>query len=70
MVAPGVAERFRPGTFVAVSTGAERLARRAFWIHRVKTSGGYGATLELVVEARGAGHRAGWSPSRPAPRCR
>lgn len=55
VVAPGVAERFRPGAFVAVSTGAERLARRAFWIHKVKTSGGYGATLELVVEVRGPG---------------
>ena len=55
VVAPGVAERFRPGAFVAVSTGAKRLARRAFWIHKVKTSGGYGATLELVVEVRGPG---------------
>ncbi len=63
VVAPGVAERFRPGTFVAVSTGTERLARRAFWIHKVKTSGGYGATLELVVEAHGAGTR--WLVAQP-----
>ncbi|WP_432479127.1 hypothetical protein [Nocardioides sp. GXQ0305] len=64
LVAPGVAERFRPGTFVAVTTGPERLARRAFWIHKVKTSGGYGATLELVVEPRGAG--TSWLVSQPA----
>jgi len=64
VVAPGVAERFRPGTFVAVSTGPERLARRAFWIHKVKTSGGFGATLELVVEARGGG--TSWLVSQPA----
>lgn len=57
VAAPGVPERFRPGTFVALSTGPERLARRALWIHRVKPTGGYGATLELVVEPRGAGTR-------------
>ena len=55
LVAPGVAERSRPGTFVALDTGPERLARRAFWIHRVRPSGGYGATLELVVDVRGPG---------------
>lgn len=55
VVAPGIAERFRPGTFVAVSTDPQRLARRAFWIHRVKATGGYGATLELVVGPRGPG---------------
>ena len=57
LVAPGVAEQFRPGNFVAVSTGPERLARRAYWIHRVKPVGGYGAALELVVEPRGPGGR-------------
>lgn len=59
LVAPGVPERFRPGTFVALSIGAgaaqSRLARRAFWIHRVKPVGGYGATIELVVEPVGVG---------------
>lgn len=63
LVAPGIAERFRPGTFVALSTGADRIARRAFWIHRVKPTGGYGATLELVVEARGPG--TGWLVAQP-----
>ncbi len=63
VVAPGIAERFRPGTFVAVSTGAERLARRPLWIHRVRPTGGYGATLELIVEARGPGTR--WLVTQP-----
>ncbi|MFC5179668.1 hypothetical protein [Nocardioides taihuensis] len=57
VVAPGIAERFRPGTFVAVSTGPGRLARRALWIHRVRPTAGYGATLELVVLPSGPGTR-------------
>ena len=44
LVAPGIPERFRPGTFVAVSVGGDpgrtHLARRAYWIHRVKPSAG------------------------------
>jgi dihydroorotate dehydrogenase electron transfer subunit len=55
VVAPGVAERFRPGTFVAVSVSETRLARRAFWIHRIKPVGGYGHAIEVVVEASGPG---------------
>ncbi len=55
LVAPGIPERFRPGNFVALSTGPERIARRAMWIHRIRTTGGYGATLEVVVEPVGAG---------------
>ena len=57
LVAPGVAEAFRPGTFLAVSVGAARLARRALWIHRVKPTGGYGATLDVVVDPVGPGTR-------------
>ncbi len=55
LVAPGVAEGFRPGNFVAISVSESRLARRSFWIHRVKPVGGYGAALELVVEPVGPG---------------
>ncbi len=59
LVAPGIPERFRPGTFVAVSIGGDaapvHLARRCFWIHRVKPVGGYGATIEIVVEPAGVG---------------
>ena len=57
LVAPGIPERFRPGNFVAITVGAgeSRLARRAFWIHRVQPVGGYGATIQVVVEPTGAG---------------
>lgn len=55
LVAPGVGERSRPGSFVAVSVGDGHLARRAFWIHRVAPMGGHRAVLEIVVEPRGAG---------------
>lgn len=63
LVAPGIPDRFRPGNFVAVSTGAGHLARRAMWIHRVKPTGGYGATIELVVEPTGTGGR--WLAGQP-----
>ena len=63
LVAPGVAEAFRPGTFLAVSVGEARLARRALWIHRVKPSGGYGATLDVVVDPVGPGTR--WLAALP-----
>jgi dihydroorotate dehydrogenase electron transfer subunit len=63
LVAPGIPERFRPGNFVALSTGADRLGCRAMWIHRVKPTGGYGATIELVVEPVGPGTR--WLASLP-----
>jgi len=55
LVAPGIPERFRPGTFVALAAGPGRIARRAMWIHRIKPTGGYGATIELVVEPVGPG---------------
>jgi dihydroorotate dehydrogenase electron transfer subunit len=63
LVAPGVAEAFRPGAYLAVSVGEARLARRALWIHRVKPSGGYGATLDVVVAPVGPGTR--WLAALP-----
>jgi len=63
LVAPGIPERFRPGTFVAVSVGEAHLARRGFWIHRARPTGGYGATVELVVDPVGIGSQ--WLASRP-----
>lgn len=66
LVAPGVGERFRPGSFVAVSVGEAgsryHLARRAFWIHQVRPLGGYAATVQLVVQPRGPGSR--WLAAR------
>ena len=67
LVAPGIAERFRPGNFVAVSVAEAHLARRAFWIHRARPTGGYGATIELVVADNGFGSH--WLGSQP-PRSR
>ena len=66
VVAPGVAERFRPGTFLAVSvggTGGSQLGRRALWIHRVRPVGGHGPALQLVLEPVGVGTR--WLAAQP-----
>lgn len=58
VVAPGLAERFRPGTFVAVTLGdSAHLARRSYWIHQVRPVGGHGPALQLVVEPAGTGGR-------------
>lgn len=59
LAAPGIAERFRPGTFVAVSVGdlvpRAHLARRSFWISGVRQTGSHGPTVELVVKPSGIG---------------
>ncbi len=56
LVAPGVAERFRPGQFVALAVGGEHsgmLTRRCFAVRDVKPD--YGGTVEIVFEVRGKG---------------
>ncbi|WP_188193122.1 dihydroorotate dehydrogenase electron transfer subunit [Nonomuraea sp. SYSU D8015] len=56
VVAPGIAERFRPGHFVSVAVGGaytSMVTRRAFSIHDVKSD--YGGTVELVFTAGGRG---------------
>jgi dihydroorotate dehydrogenase electron transfer subunit len=56
VVAPGIAERFRPGHFVSVAVGGPQtsmLTRRAFSVHDVKPD--YGGTVELVFTVRGPG---------------
>ncbi len=58
LVADGIAERTRPGNFVALSVGGPTsgaLLRRAFSIYRVRPSGVYGGTVEIVFAAHGAG---------------
>lgn len=58
LVAPGVAERFRPGSFVALNVGgalSNRLLRRAFPIYRVRPTGAYGGTVDVVFEDTGSG---------------
>jgi dihydroorotate dehydrogenase electron transfer subunit len=55
-VAPGVAERFRPGQFVALAVGGEQsgmLLRRCFFVREVKPD--YGGTIEIVFSVRGKG---------------
>ncbi len=67
IVADGIAERFRPGNFVALAVGGDTsatLLRRAFSIYRVRPAGVYGGTVEIVFAARGAGTR--WLAGRHA----
>ena len=54
LVAPGVPERFRPGTFVTLGVGGPLSGcplPRAFPIHRVRATGAYGGTVEVVFAA-------------------
>lgn len=63
IVAPGIADRFRPGQFIAVAVGGEQssmLLRRPFAIHDVKPD--YGGTVEFLFRARGPG--TGWLAER------
>lgn len=58
LVAPGVAERFRPGSLVALAVGGDTsslLLRRTFSIYRVRETGAYGGTVEVVFEVTGRG---------------
>ena len=58
LVAAGVAERFRPGTFVALTVGgdlSQRLLRRTFPIYRARPTGAYGGTVEVVLATGDAG---------------
>jgi dihydroorotate dehydrogenase electron transfer subunit len=54
VVAPGVPERFRPGTLVAIGVGGElsqRVVPAVLPIHRVRPTGAYGGTVEVVLAA-------------------
>jgi dihydroorotate dehydrogenase electron transfer subunit len=51
LVAPGVAERFRPGNLVAVAVGgplSDRVLRRGLPIYRARATGAYKSTVEVV----------------------
>jgi dihydroorotate dehydrogenase electron transfer subunit len=53
LVAPGVAERFRPGTFVSLALGgpmSDRVLRRSLAVYRARPTGAYGGTVESVFE--------------------
>jgi dihydroorotate dehydrogenase electron transfer subunit len=67
MVAPGIAERFRPGTFVTVAVGgplASTTLRRSLPVHRVRPTGAYGGTVECVFPLDDAA--AAWLAAAPA----
>lgn len=51
LVAPGVAERFRPGNLVALAVGgglSDRMLRRGMAIYRARATGAYRSTVEVV----------------------
>ena len=65
IVAPGIAERTKPGHFVALQVGgaeSSMLLRRAFAIYDVKERGVYGGTVEFVFAVHGKG--TAWLASR------
>jgi dihydroorotate dehydrogenase electron transfer subunit len=67
LVAPGIPERFRPGNVLAVAVGgplSDRVARATYPIHRVRASGAYGGTVELVITPTDAASR--WLAAAPA----
>jgi dihydroorotate dehydrogenase electron transfer subunit len=58
IVAPGIAERTKPGHFIALQVGgpeSSMLLRRAFAIYDVKERGVYGGTVEFVFSVHGKG---------------
>lgn len=57
LVAPEIAEKARPGQFLAVRVpeGGEFLLRRQFSIHQASRRGGWAGTLEFIVDPSGEG---------------
>jgi dihydroorotate dehydrogenase electron transfer subunit len=60
VVAPGVADGFQPGQFVAVGVGGDNssmLLRRAFALYGATPSGDFAGTVQFVVAEHGPGTR-------------
>jgi dihydroorotate dehydrogenase electron transfer subunit len=57
LVAPEIAEKARPGQFLAVKMpeGRDFLLRRHFAIHQASRRGGWAGTLEIVADPQGPG---------------
>ncbi|MEO8291917.1 MAG: dihydroorotate dehydrogenase electron transfer subunit [Actinomycetota bacterium] len=57
LVAPEIAERARPGQFLAVGMppGREFVLRRHFSIHQASRRGGWAGTLEFAIQTDGPG---------------
>lgn len=51
---PGYSEPIRPGSFLLTTVGEPRLARRALWVHQVRTQAGR-QVIDVVVDPHGAG---------------
>lgn len=67
LVAPGVADAFRPGTVVSLSLGgplSDSAVGSAFPIHRVRAAGVHGGTIDLVLTADDGPTR--WLVTAPA----
>lgn len=67
VVAPDIADRFRPGHFVAVAVGGENsamLLRRAFALSGATPGGQFAGTVQFVVAEHGPGTR--WLVQRRA----
>ncbi len=67
LVAPGVAERFRPGNTVALAVGgtlSDRMLRRGFPVYRVRATGTYRSTVEIVFAPAEPGQE--WLAGLPA----
>ena len=70
IAAGGIAERFRPGQFVALSVGGPAsalLLRRSFAVYRATPVGAYSGTVQIVVGVHGRGTEwlAGVRPGEP-----
>jgi dihydroorotate dehydrogenase electron transfer subunit len=58
VVAPGIAETFKPGPFVAVAVGGPTtgmVLRRAFALYSATPAGDFAGTIQFVVAAHGPG---------------
>jgi len=67
VLAPGLAERFRPGTLVSFEIGgplSERCLRRSLPIFRARPTGAYGGTVDVVLEVTEPG--LAWLAAAPA----
>lgn len=56
--APGIAERAKPGNFVAIAIGgpdSSMLLRRSFSIYQATPRGTYGGTVEIIFAVNGKG---------------
>ncbi|HEY9391847.1 MAG TPA: hypothetical protein VIR27_19005 [Mycobacteriales bacterium] len=66
VAAPGLAERLRPGQFVAVAVGGRLssvLPRRCFSIYATRPQGLYAGTAQFVLDVTGVG--TGWLADMP-----